>query len=199
MAFRQYRKGDFILGSINQQSLWQQQRSVVAYWPSQSPAWHVNFCMDMSAQTFGNGYARYASVQEKGAVLAAITGKLPVPNRGGLRFGFNGEAKAREFTGGPAGSWVVEDGGVTAYICPVSMSGVKMTSQIDGEHSRVYVERPWSSADPIGKINALGYLVVFQLPGEAVPVVKDISMVATDEKVTLSASVNDKQLTLQIK
>ena len=198
MALRQYRKGDFILGSINLQSLWQQQRSVVAYWPITTPSWNVGFCIDMSAQTFGNGYARFASVQEKGAVLAAVTGKLPVPQKGGLRFGFNEGAQAKELAGGPAGSWVIQDGGITTYIYPVTLAGAGMTSQVDPEKNYVYVERTWSSADPAGKSNVLSYLLVFQLPGEPVPIVKEISMKVGRDDTTLSAVVNGTPLSLRV-
>jgi hypothetical protein len=195
MVFRQYREGDFILGSISTQSLWQQQRSVVAYWPVTTPAWHVGFCMDMSAMTMGNGYAHFYSVQSKGAVLAAITGEPPVPQKGGLRFGFNGGAQAQELAGGAA-AYVVYDGDVTTYIYPVTLADGRMTIQT--ERDRVYVDRPWSSADPASGFHVLSYLVVFQLPGEAVPVVKNLAMKVTEPNTTVSAEVNGTPLFLQI-
>ena len=73
-----------------------------------------------------------------------------------------------------------------------------MTFQRDPDHSRVYVERPWSTSDPAGKFNLLSYLVVFRLPGEAVPVVKGISVKVGDHGAALSAEVNGKLLSLQI-
>ena len=199
-AFRQYREGDFILGSINMQSLWQQQRSVVAYWPITTPYWNVGFCEDMSAETLGNGYAHFCSVQSKGAVLAAVTGKLPVPEKGGLLFGFNAGAQAQELAGGPAGSCIVHNGDVTTYIYPVSQqAGARMTFASDVEKDRVYVERSWASSDPVGKFNVLAYLVVFQLPGEPVPVVKGLSIKGVEENTIATAEVNGTPLSLKVR
>jgi len=195
MAFRQFREGDFILGSVSAQFVWQQQRNVVAYWPVTTPAWHVGFCQDMSPTTFGNGYAHFYSTQSGAAVLAALTDKRPLPQKGGLRLGFNGEAHARELSGGPAGSWEVQDGRISAYVYPVTRTNARMTSQT--EEKRVYVERPWTSADPAGALNVLAYLLVFQAPGEAAPIVKAISLNVGQGKTTISAAVNDKTLLLE--
>jgi hypothetical protein len=195
MAFRQYREGDFILGSVNLQSLWQQQRSVVAYWPITQPSWNVGYCMDMSAQTFGNGYARYYSTQSKASVLAAITGKLPVPAKGGIRFGFNSGAQAAPLAGGPAGACVVHDGDVTTYIYPVTSNGGQFTFENGAEMT--LVERPWASADPAGNYNMLAYLVTFQLPGQPVPVVKNLSVHVSEKGTTITAEVNGTSLSLE--
>ena len=199
MLLSQYRQGDFILGSVSTQSLWQQQQSVVAYWPVTVPSWHVGFCIDVSAETFGNGYAHYYSVQSKGAVLAAVTGKLPVPPKGGLEFAFNTGAQPDALAGGLAGACVVHDGDVTTYIYPVSQqSSSGPTFDKDETKGRVYVERPWASADPAGAFNVLGYLVVFQLPGEPVPAVKDVSIKVAGENTMLSADVNGVPLSLKV-
>ena len=193
MGFRQYRDGDFILGSINRQSLWKQQRSVVAYWPVTSPSWHVAFCQDMSAQTLDDGYAHYASVQSKNAVLAAITSPNPMPKKGGLRFGFNSEAQPKE---GPGGTCVVRDGEVAVHIYPVTRSEVQMSVHTD--NGRIFVERPWSTSDPVGGSNLLSYLLVFQLPGKPEPVVKDLALNTVGGVSTVSATVDGAPLSLEV-
>ena len=195
-VFRQFRDGDLILGSVSDQFVWQQQRNVVAYWPVKTPTWHLGFCQDLSPQTFGNGYAHFYSVQLKGAVLAALTGKQPIPVKGGLRLGFNPGAQVQELTGAPPGSFVVHDGGVTAYIYPVTERDGGMTFQNGADMPAI--ERPWASADPAGNFQVLAYLLVFQIPGEAVPIVKDLSMRVTEKHATLSAEVNGTVLSLQV-
>jgi hypothetical protein len=59
MTARQYREGDLIVSSISQQSVWHQQRNVVAYWPITKPSRDVGYCLDESSMTFGQGYAHF--------------------------------------------------------------------------------------------------------------------------------------------
>jgi hypothetical protein len=194
MLLRQFREGDFILGSISSQFVWQQQRNVVAYWPVAAPERHVAFCQDLSPTTFGNGYAHFYAAQSGGAVLAALTGKRPPPQKGGLCLGFNGEAQARELAGAPAGSWEVHDGGITAHVYPVSRTSGRMTFRSEGK--RAYLERPWASADPAGDFTVLAYLLVFQLPGKATPVVKSLAIDVAQRKMTVSATVDGNPISL---
>jgi len=196
MLFRQYRDGNFILGSINTQSLWQQQRSVVAYWPSPTPNGPVQFFQDMSALTMGNGYARFASDQSKAAVLAVITGKTPQPAKGGLELGFNLEAKAKPLEGGPPGAYEVDNGGVTTYFYPVTNNGGAFSTRSDTDVT--YIERPWSSADVIANYGLLAYLVVFQPPGDAVPTVSNVSLTVAGKVGTAAATVNGAPLSVQV-
>ena len=194
MAARQFRQGEFVLGSINFQSVWQQQKNVVAYWPVLTPWWHVAFCEDMSPMTFDNAYAHFYSVQNKATVLVALTGKPPVPVKGGLRLGFNAQAHAQP--GSVPGSWQVSDGDVVAFIYPVSTQEVKMTTESDGR--RTCIERPWASADLAGGTRLLAYILTFQLPGEPPPVVKDVSVKPDGKSALLSANVNGAPLSLRI-
>ena len=199
MAFRQYRTGDFILGSINEQTLWQQQRSVVAYWPVKQPTWHVGFCIDSSATTFGNGAVQFRSAQSNNAVLAALMSKRPVPAKGGVQIGFDNGAQAQALTGGPAGACVVRDGEVTTYLYPVTrQANGQLTIKPDTDHNKVYVERSWAEADPGAKYNVLSYLVVFQLPGEPAPAIRNLSLNLADTGMSISAEINGKPLSLQV-
>jgi hypothetical protein len=195
-GFRQYRSGNFILGSMSAQSLWQQQRNVVAYWPGATPDAPVRFFQDMSATSFGNGSVNFFSAQSKGAVLVVMTSKAPPPAQGGIRLGFNLDAQAKELPGSPPGSYAVENGGVTAYIYPVTQANGAMS--VRSEKDVTYLERPWTSADPVGNFHVLSYLVVFQLPGEAAPVVKNLSFAVADGKATMSAEANGAPLSLQV-
>ena len=193
---RQYRAGNFVLGSMNDQSMWQQQRNLVAYWPGATPDSSMRFFQDMSPTTFDNGYAHWSSVQSKGAVLAAITGKDPMPAKGGLLLGFSLEAKTKNLVGGPPGSLTIEDAGVTAYIYSVTQANGTLSVRKADEAT--YLERPWASSDTVSKFHVLSYLVVFQLPGEATPDVKNISFSIADGKAKIAAVVNGISLSLMV-
>ncbi|MCE0498243.1 MAG: hypothetical protein LV481_09900 [Methylacidiphilales bacterium] len=203
MTARQYREGDLIVGSISTQSVWQQQRNVVAYWPvtkatPDKPIPVVGFCMDESSMTLPNGYAHFFSTQSKGAVLVALTGKMPNPSTGGLQLVFNGEAEGAEMAGGPPGSCEVHDGDYTVDVYPVTQGAGAMAFRKDDTKNRGYVERMWDSADHVGNLGVLSYLVVFRIPGENAPDVKNIAFTPGDKTLNLTAEVNGTPLSLDV-
>jgi hypothetical protein len=189
MIVSQYRKGDFSLGSVSAQSVWQQQRNVTAYWPIAKPWWDVGFFLDKSSLTQSNGYAHFFSKQEGSAVLVALTGKMPNPPTGGLKLEFNELAEGKPIADGPPGSFEVTDGDVTTYVYPVTQSATGVMTYTKDE-KRVDLQRDWTTADHAGNIGVLSYLVVFRNPGEDVPVVKDLTLVSDDKGATASANVN---------
>lgn len=199
MVIRQYREGDLMMGSMSEQSVWQQQRNMVAYWPSNNPQWHVAYCQDFSPTTLGNGYAHFHSTQVKGAVLAALTGKLPSPPKGGLMLEFNGEATeggtAAGLNGEPHGSCKVSDGDVTAYIYPVT-ANAEGAMAFRKDEKRAYVERMWNSADHFGNFGVLSYLVVFKTKSQQPPVVKNISLTSSGNAMTAGAEVDGAPMSI---
>jgi len=197
MILRQYREGDLVVGSVSMQSVWQQQRNVVAYWPITKPSWDVGYCLDESSMTFGNGYAHFFSTQAKSVVLVALTGKMPNPAAGGISLVFNDASQSKPLDGGPPGSCQVQDGDTSIYIYPVTQSGGTMAFRKDDEKKRGYVERPWSSADHVGNLGILSYLVVFRNPGEPAPVVKNITFSPGEKATTFTAEVNGSALSVQ--
>jgi len=201
MIASQFRKDAFMLGSISAQSVWQQQRNVVAYWPITQPSPDVGYVLDESALTLGNGYAHFYSTQDQDSVLVALTGKMPTPASGGLRLVFNSLADCKTPPSDPSASYQIEDGGVTIYVYPVSASpGAAMTFRKDDTAKRGYLERPWTNADQSGNVGVLGYLITFRLPGESEPPhVAKPTLTATDKGVVLTANVNGKDLTLNAK
>jgi len=198
MTVSQYRKGDFTLGSVSAQSVWQQQRNVVAYWPIAQPWWDVGFFLDKSSLTQSNGYAHFFSKQDGNAVLVALTGKMPNPPTGGLKLEFNELAEGKPITDGPPGSFAVEDGGVTTYVYPVTQSATGALTYSKDE-KRVDLQRGWDTADHAGNIGVLSYLVVFRSPGEDAPIVKDLTFVSNDKGATASANVNGTALSVDAK
>jgi hypothetical protein len=196
MILSQYRTGDLILGSVNMQSVWQQQRNVVAYWPVTKPWWDVGYCIDESSMTFGNGYAHFFSMQNKQAVLVVLTGKVPNPAMGGLSLVFNNLAAGADLPGGPAGACEVHDGDFIADIYPVTQSGGTMTFRKDVK--RCYVERPWTAADHAGNLGILSYLLVMRTPGEDAPVVKNLAFTPGDKTLHFTAEVNGATLSLDV-
>ena len=198
MMASQYREGDLVVGSINMQSVWQQQRNVVAYWPITKPSRDVGYCLDESSMTFGNAYAHFFSTQVKGAVLVALTGKMPNPPAGGISLVFNGSAEGANMAGGPPGSCEVHDGDFIVDVYPVTQSGGAMAFRKDDTLKRGYVERSWASADHVGNLGILSYLVVFRSPGEVAPVVNNIAFTPGDKNSTFTAQVNGAPLSLEI-
>jgi hypothetical protein len=197
MTLRQYRDGELVVGSVSSQSVWQQQRNVVAYWPIYQPSWDVGYCLDESSMTFGNGYAHFFATQDKNAVLVALTGKMPLPIAGGISLVFNGSAQGKPLDGGPPGACLVQDGTVSVYVYPVTQDGGAMSFRKDDETKRGYVERPWSSADHVGNLGILSYLVIFKNAGEPAPVVKNITFTPGDKATAFTAEVNGQTLSLQ--
>ncbi|HEX4140038.1 MAG TPA: hypothetical protein VHY09_06790 [Candidatus Methylacidiphilales bacterium] len=201
MLATQFRKDSFMLGSINLQTVWQQQRNVVAYWAITQPSKDVGYMLDESSLTFGNGYAHFYSTQNQDAVLVALTGKIPTPGTGGLHLVFNSLADGKTTMTDPPGCYQIDDGGVTAYVYPVSANpAAAMTFHKDDTAKRAYLDRGWDNADHVGSVGVLAYLVAFKLPGEGTaPSVSNITFTPDDKGVTVSAQVNGNTLTLQAK
>ena len=197
MILSQYREGDIIVGSVNQQSVWQQQRNVVSYFPVAQPAGTVGFCMDQSSMSFGNGYAHFYSTQVKRAVLVAYTGKMPTPAAGGLRLVFNEAAEGGAAGEGAAGSCEVHDGDYLIDIYSLTQGDGTLAFRKD--EKRAYVERPWTAADHLGGDGVLAYLIYFRMPGEAAPAVKGITFAPGDQVLDLAAEVNDAPLALHVR
>ncbi len=149
--------------------------------------------------TFGNGYAHFFSTQVKGAVLVALTGKLPNPPKGGIQLVFNGAAAAgTNPADGPAGSCEVRDGDYIIDAYPVTQGAGAMTFRKDDTIERGYVERSWDSADHVGNLGIMAYLLVFRIPGEGPTDVKNVAFTSGDKTTSLTAKVNGEPLSLSI-
>jgi hypothetical protein len=148
--------------------------------------------------TFGNGYAHFFSTQDKRAVLVALTGKLPNPPNGGIQLVFNGAAQGGDLPGGPAGSCEVHDGDYTVDAYPVTQDAGAMTFRKDDTAMRGYVERSWASADHVGNLGLLAYLLVFRMPGESPADIRNVAFTPGDKTISLTAEVNRTPLSLAV-
>jgi hypothetical protein len=199
----QYHDGSFCLGTVEFQDEWKQKRNLTAYWRTDLPApanFRVGFCLDESNETLPNGfpYARisFHGKQVKGAALVALVASTSVPKTGSsncLVF-----AKDAQFTpaanGGPN---QIVDGSETAYLYPVTTGAATYQSAIN--HGLVKVTRAWNSADAVGNLHVLSYLLVFRPTEQPAPQVSGITLVPDGDEVTAHARVDGDDLSVSFK
>ena len=190
----QYRDGNFVLGTVAVQDEWKQRRNLVADWRNDGSGpggFRVGFCLDESSETFPEGFhgenIHFYSRQEKGAALVAMVSSSDVPRKGGCLLVFDSTAKV---AGGdvPRIPLRVDDGSITAYVYPVSMGAAAFTTQASAKYLRLI--RPWTSADPLGSLRVLAYLIVFRAPDQPVPVVAGL-VLSTNEKGASASAKSD--------
>jgi len=198
----QYRDGNFILGTVAAQDEWKQKRNLVAYWRSDAPlpvGFRVGFCIDKSNETLPNGfpYARifFYSKQVKGAALVALVGSKDIPKEGGCSLVF--DSGAAVIAGEDAVPLRVRDGSITAYLWPISTGTVGFVTET-GSHN-LLVNRPWTSADAVGPLHVLSYLIVFRPPDQPAPKVSGLGLNPDATGVSVSARVDGDDLSLSVK
>jgi hypothetical protein len=183
---RQYREKNFILGTVEMQDEWKQKRNLVAFWRSDAPApegFRVGFCIDESNETstgVPGQYLHFHCRQVKGAALVVMAAAAKVPTMGDSVLVFDPAATVAQ---GPA-PFVIHDGSFTTYLYPITNAGPSFETPADAHNLRVM--RPWTSADAVGGLHVLSYLVVFRPADQAPPKVSDLSLKA--EKVGASAN-----------
>ena len=200
----QYREGNFILGTVAFQDEWPQKRNLVAYWRNDGPppdGLRVGFCIDESNESLPSGFPygqlHFYSQQVKGAALVAIVGSRQIPPQGGCSLVFNPEATGTPGDG--AAPFRVQDGAMTTYLYPVSTAAASFEAQADAPHHIMRVIRPWSSADSVGDLHVLSYLVVFRPSDQPAPAVSGLALKADAIGVSASANVDGDNLSLLFK
>ena len=196
----QYRDGNFILGTVAFQDEWQQKRNLVAYWRNQGSGpggFQVGMCIDESNETLPGGFPgvklHFYCDQVKDAALVALTASTDIPGFGGVStLVFNRSAKGVKRQGD--GCLQIEDGSVTTYLYPVANSPVTYQMHTDARTFRV--TRPWSTADAVGPLRVLAYLVVFRPADQPAPVVSGIVLHAVAKGITAAAKVDGKDLSV---
>jgi hypothetical protein len=197
----QYRGDNFILGTVAFQDEWPQKRNLVAYWRSDAPPpdrFRVGFCIDESNETLPKGFPygqlHFYSRQVKGAALVAIVGPAKIPDAGGCSLVFDSGAAVTE--GKAAAPLSIKDGAVTAYLYPVSSGAVTFENQVDTAHHVIRVTRPWSSADAVGSLRVLAYVIVFRPSDQPPPSVSALALTAHDYGTSASARVDGANLSV---
>ena len=213
----QYRNGNFILGTVAAQDEWKQKRNLVAYWRSEGPApdnFRVGFCLDESNESlagFPGEKIHFYSHQVKDAALVALSTTANVPGQNVSTLVFDGNAVIDAGNGAPLR---VRDGSVTAYLYPVTNTSVQYAVQLktnpmpNGQdfflvrpvpYSISRVMRFWDSADAVGPVRILSYLIVFRASDQPQPVVTDLSLKPDAVGVSASAKVDGAPLALSFK
>jgi hypothetical protein len=198
----QYRDDDFILGTVAFQDEWKQKRNLVAYWRSNDPSpagFRVGFCIDKSNETLPNGfpYAQilFYSQQVKRTALVVLVVSKNIPKEGGCSLVFDHGAMV--VSGKDSVPLCVTDGSITTYLWPVSTGTPSFIPQTDAHNLRI--NRPWTSADAVGPLHVLSYLVVFRRANEPAPTVSDIVLKPDTNGGSASAKVDGSSLSVSFK
>ncbi|HEX4140014.1 MAG TPA: hypothetical protein VHY09_06670, partial [Candidatus Methylacidiphilales bacterium] len=200
----QFRDGNFILGTVAFQDEWRQKRNLVADWrtdDSTAPnGFRVGFCIDESNETLPGGFPPasilFYSQQKGDAALVAQVAMRGLPPSGSCSLVFPTNAAAADPTAKPV---VVNDGAVTTYIYPVSNGPVAYdtTTKTQTDQPTFQVNRPWASADPVGKVHVISYLVVFRPADKPAPKVENLALKSDASQVTVNATVDGNALSVE--
>jgi len=213
----QYRDGNFILGTVDTQDEWRQKRNLVAYWRNDGPpplGMSVGFCIDESNESipgFPGEKIHFYSKQVKDAALVALSTSAAVPPEDVSTLAFNGGAVIEDKGTYPLR---IEDGTITAYLYPVTNGSVQFATQLDTNPmpngQDFWLVRPvpyrisrvmrfWDSADSIGSLHVMAYLVVFRPSGQPAPAVSGLILNTDQNGAHAAAQVDGADLSLSFK
>ncbi|HEY8965538.1 MAG TPA: hypothetical protein VIM58_03785 [Candidatus Methylacidiphilales bacterium] len=197
----QYQEGNLCLGTVNLQDSWTQKRNLVAFWRSAAATpegFRIGFCFDESNETLPSGFPRdralFHSKQAKGAALVALSTSTVVPGAGASQFVF---APAASLLPGDGAPFRVQDGDVIAYVYPVSNGTPRYEGK--GDERRFTLSRSWLTADVVGSLHVLSYVLVVRPANQPPPSVSGTTLTADANGVTASAVVDGVPLTLTFK
>jgi hypothetical protein len=200
----QHREGNFVLGTVENQDEWKQKRNLVADWRTDTgtdtpPGYRIGFCIDESNETLPGGFP-YASImfrsQQKGsAALVELEITHAIPPSGSCSLVFDTGAKVANPQVSPI---VVEDGAITTYLYPVSNGTPAFESHEDDKTDQhvIQVNRDWSTADEVGKVHAISYLVVFRPVGKPEPKVSNLQLKDENGQLSTTATVDGENLSI---
>ncbi len=198
----QFRDGNFILGTVVSQDEWKQKRNLVADWRTDvttAPGYKIGFCIDETNETLPNGFP-YATIQfrsqQKGsAALVLLDAQRALPPSGAASLVFDTGATVADPKASPI---VVQDGAITTYLYPITNGQASYESHEDDKSDQhtVQVNRVWSSADALGKVHAISYLVVFRPADKPAPQVSDLALKDDAGQLSVSATVDGAPLSI---
>jgi hypothetical protein len=186
----QYRDGNFILGTVANQDEWKQKRNLVAFWRNDGPPplnLTVGYCIDESNESlhgFPGEKIHFSSQQVKDAALVVLSTGADVPGENVSTLVFAGGAVAPDSK--DVAPFVVKDGIITAYLYPVTTGTVTYDTsvavlhhadaQADTDTNVLQVTRPWSTADSVGNLHVMSYLVVLRPSDQPAPNVTGLAL-----------------------
>jgi hypothetical protein len=198
----QHRDGNFVLGTVENQDEWKQKRNLVADWRTDTtaaPGYRIGFCIDESNETLPGGFP-YASIhflsQQKGsAALVELEITRALPPSGSCSLQFDTGATVANPQASPI---VVEDGAITTYLYPISNGTPAYESHEDDKTDQhvIQINRDWSTADEVGKVHAISYLVVFRPAGKPAPNVSNLQLKDENGQLSTSATVDGENLSI---
>jgi hypothetical protein len=199
----QYREGNFILGTVAFQDEYKQKRNLVADWRNDGPppvGVQPGYCIDESNETVPGGYPgekiHFYSQQVKSAALVALVASSDIPGYPAtqcLVFAPTAQVTMPADTGPVK----IVDGTITAYLYPITSE--KVTHETTKDVHSVKVTRSWASADNVGYLKALSYLVVFRPSDQPAPTVSDIALRSNAGVGTASVVVDGAKLSVSFK
>ncbi|MCE0498242.1 MAG: hypothetical protein LV481_09895 [Methylacidiphilales bacterium] len=215
----QYREGNFILGTVAFQDEWKQKRNLVAYWRNDGPpplGMSVGFCLDESNESesipgIPGEKIHFYSKQVKDAALVALATTAPIPGRDVSTLVFNGGAVMDDKGVFP---FRIQDGTITAYLYPVTNGSVQFATQLNTNpvsNGQDYfnvrpvpyrisrVMRFWDSADSIGNVHIMSYVIVFRPSDQLPPKVSDLALKTDANGISASARVDGADLSVSFK
>jgi hypothetical protein len=199
----QYREGNFILATVDFQDEYKQKRNLVADWRNDGPAplgMQLGFCIDESNETAPGGFPgekiHFYCKQAKSAALVALVASTDIPGHPSTQCLVFDHAAAVTIPR-DAGPITIADGSITTYLYPVSTGPAAYESATDAR--TVKVTRSWASADAVGDLRALAYLVVFRPSDQPAPAVSELSLQSADGVGSASAIVDGTKLSVSFK
>jgi hypothetical protein len=204
-TLRQFRQGNFILGTVGLQDEWKQKRNLVAFWRTDDATapdgFRVGYCYDQTNESlpgkFPPAKMHFYCDQVKGSALVALMTPLPPPeDQGAQRFVFAPTAKlAGDANSSPL---QVNDGTMTTWIYPLLNDGkATYTSQSDAHVMQL--NRLWTTADQVGSMHVIAYLIVFRPADQGKPAVENLKLQGDGDAGTASAQVDGQPLTVSFK
>jgi len=199
----QYREGNFILGTVAFQDEWKQKRNLVAFWRNDAPppaGFRVGFCIDESNESipgFAGEKLHFYSEQKNGTALVAIVASTVVPGQGTSSLVF--DVGAVVTAAKDSLPLRIQDGTTTAYLYPVSTGTASFENQPDPPHHVTRVTRSWNSADVVGSLHVLSYLIVFRPSDQPAPSVSGIMLERKGAEVSAEAQVDGTNISVSFK
>jgi hypothetical protein len=198
----QYRDGNFVLGTVENQDEWKQKRNLVADWRTDLPSpqnFRIGFCIDKSNETLPGGFP-YASIlfhsrQKGAAAIVALQATAALPTGGACSLVFD---TAATLTNPQATPLCVQDGAITTYVYPLTNGSVAFETKTEThtDQPTFQVNRRWTNADALGSSHVLAYLVVFRPSTEAAPRVSNLVLKNDQGQISASAEVDGSPLSV---
>ena len=199
-TLRQYKDDRFTLGTVAYQDEWKQKRNLVSFWRTDGANandFRIGYCIDESNESMSAGVPpdriHFWSTQHEREALVALSASTVVPGVPGVStLACAKDAKVTVASDG--GPTHIEDGSMIGYLYPIANGPVQY--KVESDTHGVRVTRGWPTADAVGDLRVMSYLLVFRRADEAVPQVSNQSLSADAKGGHVSVEVDGTKLSL---